>query len=730
MTDTTSPFADWSLYETPVSKGVTSLSFMVDGIHCPACVARIEAVLNGAPGVVAARVNLTNRRLRLDFDKAAADPQALVERVEAQGYRLVPFAPDALENEDTAYEKMLLRALAVAGFAAANVMLLSVAVWAGAAQDMGPATRDLLHWLSALIALPAIAYAGRPFFHSAWGALRHAGVNMEVPISLAVLLAAGMSLFQTIEGNPHTYFDSAITLLFFLLIGRYLDRRARGRARSAASHLMVMQATAITVLDDQGKSRIIAPQQVAAGMTVLVAVGERIPVDGVVSQGVSDLDTALITGESLPQPSNVGDKVFAGTVNLTGPLRLEVTAVGEETLLAEIVRLVESAEQGRAHYVVLADKVARLYAPAVHGLAALTFFGWLVFSQIGWEVALLNAIAVLIITCPCALGLAVPVVQVIASGRLMRDGILLKSATALERFARADMVVFDKTGTLTLGRPELVDEGDYSPSDLACAAGMAVSSRHPLSRAIIAAAPSVVALEGVREVPGAGLEAPDGMRLGNRHFVGVAEAEGKDEDKSFNPELWLVRSGADPVCFTFHDSLREDSEETLKKLKSMGLPVSLLSGDRPSVAAALARRLGIEDWQAGCSPADKVARLSKLALGGRHVLMVGDGLNDAPALTAAFVSFSPSSAADISQNAADAVFQGARLAPVVETLTIARKADRLVKQNFGLAFSYNIITIPLAMAGLVTPLIAAVAMSASSLVVIGNALRLAKRRRA
>jgi len=727
MTDTASTFADWSLYETPLSRGVASLSFMVDGIHCPACVARIESVLNGAPGVVAARVNLTNRRLRLDFEKAVADPQALVERVEAQGYRLVPFSPDALENEDTAHEKMLLRALAVAGFAAANVMLLSVAVWAGEAQDMGPATRDLLHWLSALIALPAIAYAGRPFFHSAWGALRHGGVNMEVPISLAVLLAAGMSLFQTIEGNPHTYFDSAITLLFFLLIGRYLDRRARGRARSAVSHLMVMQATAITVLDDQGKSRIIAPQQVGAGMTVLVAVGERIPVDGVISQGVSDLDTALITGESLPQPSNIGDKVFAGTVNLTGPLRLEVTAVGEETLLAEIVRLVEAAEQGRARYVVLADKVVRLYAPAVHGLAALTFVGWLIFSQIGWEIALLNAIAVLIITCPCALGLAVPVVQVIASGRLMRDGILLKSATALERFARADMVVFDKTGTLTLGRPELVGGGDYSPSDLACAAGMAVSSRHPLSRAIIAAAPPTKALEGVLEVPGAGLEAPDGTRLGSRHFVGVAEAQGGDP--SFNPELWLVRPGADPVCFTFHDSLREDGEETLKKLKSMGFRIALLSGDRQPVAAEVARRLEIEDWQAGCSPTDKVARLSKLAAQERHVLMVGDGLNDAPALAAAFVSLSPSSAADISQNAADAVFQGAHLAPVIETLTIARKADRLVKQNFGLAFAYNIVTIPLAMAGLVTPLIAAAAMSASSLVVIGNALRLGKRRR-
>ena len=728
MTDTASIFADWSLYETPISKGVASLSFMVDGIHCPACVARIESALNGVPGVVAARVNLTNRRLRLDFEKEVADPQSLVERVEAQGYRLVPFAPDALENEDTAHEKMLLRALAVAGFAAANVMLLSVAVWAGEAQDMGPATRDLLHWLSALIALPAIAYAGRPFFHSAWGALRHAGVNMEVPISLAVLLAAGMSLFQTIEGNPHTYFDSAITLLFFLLIGRYLDRRARGRARSAVSHLMVMQATAVTVLDDQGKGRAIAPQQVSAGMTVLVAAGERIPVDGVISDGRSDLDTALITGESLPQPSDVGDKVFAGTVNLTGPLRLEVSAVGEETLLAEIVRLVEAAEQGRARYVVLADKVARLYAPAVHGLALVTFTGWLVFSQIGWEIALLHAIAVLIITCPCALGLAVPVVQVVASGRLMRDGVLLKSATALERFARADMVVFDKTGTLTMGLPELVDGGDFSPSDLACAAAMAASSRHPLSRAIVAAAPPVAALEGVLEVPGDGLEAPDGTRLGNRHFVAVAESDG--EDHSLNPELWLARPGADPVCFSFHDSLREDGGETLEKLKSMGFGVALLSGDRSGVAAEVARRLGIEDWQAGCSPAGKVARLSKLAEQGRHVLMVGDGLNDAPALAAAFVSLSPSSAADISQNAADAVFQGARLAPVVEMLTIARKADRLVKQNFGLAFTYNIITIPLAMAGLVTPLIAAAAMSASSLVVIGNALRLGNRRRA
>jgi Cu2+-exporting ATPase len=419
--------------------------------------------------------------------------------------------------------------------------------------------------------------------------------------------------------------------------------------------------------------------------------------------------------------------VFAGTLNLAAPLSLQVTAVGAHTLLAEIVRLMELAEQRGARYVALADRVARLYAPAVHGLALVTFLGWVGLTDTPWQTALLTAVAVLIITCPCALGLAVPAVQVIASGRLLDRGILLKSATALERLAAVDTVVFDKTGTLTEGRPELRREG-LDPDALARAAALAAASRHPLARALVRAAPEVPAAAGVRELPGRGLglaTAAGEVRLGSRRWCGLAEDDGAE-----GPELWLTAPGRRPQRFAFADRTRPDAAAVIAALGRRGLSVELLSGDRAGPVARVAEELGIATWRAACGPADKVAHLEALRARGRRVLMVGDGLNDAPALAAAAVSLSPATAIDISQTAADAVFQGRSLAPVSELLSVARRAELLVRQNLWLAFGYNALTVPLAMAGLVTPLIAAAAMSASSLLVIGNALRLGAGRRA
>jgi Cu2+-exporting ATPase len=451
-------------------------------------------------------------------------------------------------------------------------------------------------------------------------------------------------------------------------------------------------------------------------MVVLAAAGERIGADGRIVAGESEVDTSLITGETLPGRVGPGEPVFAGTLNLVGPLRLEVTAVGEGTLLAEIVRLMELAEQRRARYVVLADRVARLYAPAVHGLALATFLGWTMIMGASWQVALLYAIAVLIITCPCAMGLAVPAVQVIASGRLFARGVLLKSATALERVAHIDTVVLDKTGTLTHGQPDLA--GPVDGEALRLAASLAGTSRHPLARALCRAMPGVPVADGVEEVAGRGLRL-GAIRLGSRVWCGLEGACDGD-----GPELWLARPDRPPVRFAFRDQLRSDAAAVVAQLKRRGLQVELLSGDRAPVVAGVAQRVGIARWRAGCTPADKAGRLERLAAEGRRVLMVGDGLNDAPALAGAYVSASPSSAADVSQTAADAVFQGERLGPVVELLDVARKTDRLIRQNVALALIYNLITVPIAIVGLVTPLVAALCMSASSLLVVGNALRL------
>ncbi len=673
---------------------------------------------------------MTTRRLSIRWDPNATDLPTLVASITRLGYRLVPFETRCLAASDEREEKALLRAMAVAGFAAGNVMLLSVSIWAGQAEGMGSATRTYLHWVSALVALPAIAYAGQPFFRSALGALAARHVTMDVPISIGVLLAAAMSLYETIAGGPHAYFDAAIGLLFFLLIGRYLDRRARGRAHSAATQLLALAATAVTVVDADGRKHVLPPVRVQPGMRVLAAAGERIGVDGRIVDGESSLDTGLIDGESTPRPAGPGTMVFAGSVNQQAPLLIEVTATGQNTLLAEITRQVEVGEQQRSRYVALADRMARLYAPVVHSAAAATFVLWWGVLGSAWQAALMNAIAVLIITCPCALSLAVPAVNVAASSRLLRRGVLLKSTTALERLAAVDCIVFDKTGTLTEGRPVLLNVDAIDVHTLSRAAGLAAASRHPLARALVHACTAlglpVAVASGTREVPGRGLErmTPDGpVRIGSRTFCDVTTAPHADgEDPA--AELWLAEPGYPPVRFVFSDPPRSDAAEVTTRLTDHGYDLHILSGDRSTAVEAVAKAVGIPDWHAGLRPEEKVAALARLSDAGRHPLMVGDGLNDAPALAMAHASLSPSSGIDVSQTAADAVFQGTRLAPVAETLGVARRARALIRQNLALSLIYNGLALPLAIAGQVTPLIAAVVMSSSSIIVIANALRL------
>jgi Cu2+-exporting ATPase len=700
--------------------GSHELSLAIDGLQCGACVWLIESVLGRDPHVRTGRVNMTTRRLRLVWQGTLADGQALIDRIEALGYRLVPFDADQLAAATDETGRALIRALAVAGFAAANVMLISIGIWAGEAAgwlaDMGPATRDLLHWFSALIALPAILYAGRPFFRSAFAALRHGHTNMDVPISVGVAVVTGMSLAQTLAHAHDTYYDSAITLLFFLLIGRVLDHRARGHARATAEQLLVLRGTDLTVLRPDGTTTRRPQQAVAVDDRILVGLGERIGVDGVVERGSSQLDASLVTGESLPVAAAPGTAVFAGTLNLGAPLVVRVTAAGGATLLAECIRLIEAAESRRSRFVVLADRVARLYAPTVHVAALLTFLGWYLGLGTPLVPSLLIACSVLIITCPCALALAVPAVQVIATTRLFKAGVLLKSGTALERLAQVDTVVFDKTGTLTEPALRLRADG-VDPDALRLAAGLAANSRHPLARALVAAAGPVTPAADAVEHPGQGVRT-GAARLGSRVFCGVPEAVAAP-----GPELWLSRPDHPPVRFAFDEAVRTDAAETIQALRRMGLSVSLLSGDQPASVARIAAAVGIEDWQAAASPLDKVARIEALTAAGRRVMMVGDGLNDSPSLAAAHVSASPASAADVSQTVADVVFLGTRLGPVLHVVQAARQARRAMGQNVALAIVYNVVAVPLAVCGFVTPWLAAGAMSGSSLMVMANSLR-------
>ena len=716
---------------TDAAQGLKSLDLAVEGARCAACIQKIEGALFKMDGVKQARLNLSTGRLAVRFFGADERAGDFIEALDALGYPARPYAAETVKDAQSAEEKRLLRALGVAGFAMMNVMLLSISVWAGDG-EMDLATKTLMHWISGLIALPAVAYSGAPFFGSALKSLRARQVNMDVPISLAVLLACLLSIYETAMGHGEAYFDAAVMLLFFLLIGRWLDVRLRARAGQAARDLAALQARIAHRIDADGHVKAVPDADIRPGDRLLVQPGERFAVDGIIVSGQGPVDASLVTGETAPLDLKPGGEAWSGMVNLSRPLTLEATAASADSLLAEIARLVEAGEQSRSKYVRYADLAARAYVPAVFAMAGLTLAGWLVVGG-SPHTAVMNAIAVLIITCPCAMALVAPAVQVVACGRLFQDGVLVKSGDALERLADADYALFDKTGTLTEGKPALVNADAVTPEDLALAAQLARGSRHPLSRAVARAAeqalgPGAVA-DDVREEAGGGLSAviqgvP--LRFGSASFTGADLAADVAPAGDAALEAWLAVEGRAPVRFIFADRLREGAADAVAALRARGLPGEMLSGDRPAPVAEAAAALGLERFSAGLKPQDKIARIEALKAEGRKPLMVGDGINDAPALSAAYVSISMGSAADISRSAADLVIQGDRLDSLVRARDVARASRSRMMENFALANIYNAIAVPLAVFGLVDPLVAALAMSSSSIVVMLNALRLAR----
>lgn len=698
------------------------MTLAVEGIACAGCISRIETAVRALPGVTDARINFTTKRLSVAWRSGAEDAPALIGELERLGYRAYPFEPRRVESEELRHGKQLLMCLAVAGFAAMNIMLLSVSVWSGNISDITPETRDLFHWLSALIALPAAAFAGQPFFRSAIGALRALRVNMDVPISLGIVLALGMSLVETVNHAEHAYFDSAVMLIFFLLCGRYLDHAMRQRTRQVAGNLAALKAETARRLDDDDGQAVIPCSALQSGDRVMILAGERVPADGVVLTGTSELDESAITGETTLKRVTLGAQIYAGSLNHAGVLVMRVERSVQGTLLDQIEHLLERAAEVRSRYVQLADRAARYYAPVVHTAAALTAIGWLI-AGAGWHGAIITAISVLIITCPCALALAVPAVQVVAAGNLFRNGIFLNAGDAIERLAEVDTIVFDKTGTLTLPEAHVRNAAEIVPVLLERAARLALSSRHPLATAVAREALDRMPVADAEEIRGQGIRAIiDGAeaRLGSLEFCGLDQTERASDGSS----LIAFRHGTETAVFKVGQMLRPDAVETVAELKRAGFSLHILSGDRPEAVAPVAAQLGVTLWAGGVKPAGKVAFLEHQKSKGRRVLMVGDGINDAAALAAADVSLAPITAADLSQAQADAVFLGAGLKPVVEAIQIARRARQAMMQNLLLAVVYNAIAVPIAMAGFVTPLIAAVAMSGSSILVTVNALRL------
>ncbi|MEO0748965.1 MAG: heavy metal translocating P-type ATPase [Pseudomonadota bacterium] len=672
---------------------------VLPGIHCAGCISAVESTLLKQPNVNAARVNLTKRRVSI-ASEPGLDPTPWIAALSRAGFEA--YEAGALEERQG---DDLILPLGVAGFAMMNVMLLSVAVWSGAMDS----TRDLFHWISAAIALPATAFAAQPFFRHAWSALRVRRLNMDVPISLAIILACGMSVYEVMHGGAHAWFDAALALTFFLLIGRVLDQRLRRRARSAADDLAALEPARVTRIEGADKiSRPVA--EIAVGDRLWITAGARVPVDAVLEDAETTVDCSFLTGESDPVTRHSGEPLHAGEAVLAGPVALRATAVGEDTTLRRIAQLVATAEVSRGHFRSLADRAAAIYTPAVHIISAGAFLGWL-FVTGDVRMALNVAIATLIITCPCALGLAVPAVAVAATSQLYRRGLLLTSDTALERLAGVDMVVFDKTGTLTERRltvpPALASEAR------SVLRALSEASDHPLCRGITAGLQDVspTPLTDIREEMGEGVRATwrnSLVFLGRRTPTDATVVLRIDEDETVLPAVeTLVLSAKDAVA----------------GLRALGLKTAMLTGDTAENAERMAQEAGIDRVWSGERAEAKLDIIEGLKAEGERVLMVGDGLNDHAAISAADVSIAPGSALDATRNAADIIIVSGDMTQIPDAIRTCRLACRRMKQNFGIAAGYNSIAVPIAVLGFATPLAAAVAMSTSSITVVVNAIR-------
>ena len=697
------------------------INLLVEGVHCGSCVWLIENTLAKDAKIVRASLNLSTKRLTIKWRGSESAIASNIDQIFTLGYKLIPFTPQLSEQLDKEIEKDLLIKISVAGAGSIAMMMILWGVWAGNFDlSMGYYTRLVTHIIAAIVALPAIAYSGTPFYYSAYNALRSLRTNMDVPISLGIIGATFISVYQIT--SPYTYFDAAISLIFFLLIGRYLEIKSRNRAKSFAHNLILNQPRTIT-LDIDGKLILMPLSQAKVGDIAFAGAGEKIAADGIIIEGESEVDNQLITGESMPIAVQQGDRVASGTINVNNPIRYRISALGDDTTLGEIIKLTDLAQQSKSHYVKIADRLSRYFTPIIILLAVATFCLWYYVWDATLDKALINSIALLIITCPCALGLAVPIVQVVASSRLMSKGIILKSENSLERLNEIDHVVFDKTGTLTNINPKLINRQEITDEDYAIISALASHSKHVLCKGLVNEKPGIISFDKpVEEVKGMGMMAYlNGKKilLGSRKFCRL-KPQIKEDGLM---EMWFV-GYEPPQRLIFENQLRVDASKTIAKIKSYDLPMEILSGDRNRVTAEVASQLGIAQFNSNYDPVQKYNHLKELEQLGKKVLMVGDGLNDAAALKAAHVSISPSTSLEITQVSADIIFQGEKLGPVLECYQVAKFAIKLVKQNMALSLLYNLVSVPLAIWGYVNPIVAAIAMSSSSILVILNSLRL------
>jgi len=730
--------------------GVRTVTMPVMGMSCAACQGHVERALRGTPGVWEANVNLLTNSARVSFDGSLTKPEDLIASVREAGYDAAMPAETGAASVDQPRAEAGLRAKAILTLAGgAVVMLLANAPgWLGAP----PLPHRGLEWLMLAITLPGMIWGGGIVYRQAWTAAIHRGTNMNTLValgtgaafiySLAATLAPGIFLRHGLRAD--VYYDAVLLILGFLLLGRWLDARAKRRTLDALHEFMRLQPQQARVLRN-GIEMELPLAEVVAGDLVVLRPGERVPVDGVVLSGVSSIDESLITGESVPVVRQAGDRVIGGSLNFEGALEYRATSIGADSVLGQMMRLVEEAQGSRAPMQQLADRVSAVFVPTVLGLALLTFIFWVALGG-GAGRAFAVSVAVMVIACPCAMGLAVPAALTVAIGRGAQLGVLFKGGESLERVARVDMVVFDKTGTLTEGKPVVTavraEEGFREEDVLALAAALERRSEHPLARAIVRGAEDrevrVPAAESVRAVPGKGIEgAVQGhpVAAGNQALLremGIA-ARSVGEPEPGTTRMFVARDGAVIGTIEARDTLRASAREAIAGLRRLGIRTAMLTGDTQATAQAIARAAGIDEVWAGLLPEEKLDKIRELQSQGRRVAMAGDGINDAAAISQADAGLAMGTGADLACEAGDAILLHGEPGQMLEAILLARRALRTMRQNLGWAFGYNLLGIPIAAGALypafgilLSPAIASAAMALSSVSVLANSLRLRK----
>ena len=731
---------------------LSEVQLLVEGVHCAACVWLIENSLRRQSGVAEARVNLSGRKLKLRWDRARQPLSKLLELLGTLGYKAVPFDPNSAEDSFKKQNRHLLFRMGFAAFAMMNLMWTSIALYSGA--DQGE-FRGLFHWVGLALATPTLIYSGYPFFRGAWFSIKNLRPNMDLPIAIGVTITYLYSAYITFTGSDvgEVYFDTVVNFLFVILVGRYLEAMSKRKALASTQRLLDLQPRVATRLDAEGQQELVAIRAVNKGDRVLVKPGDRIPVDGVVVEGSSQIDEAMLTGESVPVSKTVGAQVNTGTLNGSGSLVIEVTGLLADSALGQIIHLVEDAQSSRAPIQRLADRIVPWFVMVTISLALASFAWW---WGSGIEQALMVATSVLIITCPCALGMATPMSIAVASGLGARHGILVKNGEVLERLSAIRHFVFDKTGTLTEGRMRLtalVTEQQHwkldSDSPLSAdsaellrqVAEIEQLSEHPIARAITECASQQQISLGSGDAAAFSSTAGRGVQgvcSGQTLLIGtpvwldqqqVKRSEALEQaaaelDRRGVSSVRVARDGVEIGLIAVEDRIRDGARELIDRLKAQGAEITLLSGDRRQTAEAVAEQLGGMEVIAEVLPQDKDRTIAALQARGHEVVMIGDGVNDAPSLVRADVGIALGSGTDVSIASADIVLLSSELARVDQAVHLSQRTLRTVRQNIGLSFAYNGIMVPLAMMGMVTPLVAAITMPISSLFVIGNAARI------